>query len=329
MGVLILYEDGPTRAAMLGALEREGIEARAADNVFRAIASFTARPAGTVVLGAAALAERDLSAIDVLREMAPSVQVILVFAPGQRELAARGLEAGADAYLLEPFYMEELLALVRRADARRLAPAGSAPAVSRPPSPDGLEVIPTLAAELAHEIANPLQAVRLELDRKGRPRSTELSVQIDRLAGISGLLALVGRLGEEPSVPLDVGTILDDSTGGIVESGRRAIQRTHPVRGWNEVLGTAFAGLARRAAVFGTDVFCSCRNAYGPPGDYVEVVIASHAFDDASDVQHDEIERPLLVTCSRLIATRLGGAFTAKESIEEGARYEWQLPAIG
>jgi DNA-binding response OmpR family regulator len=324
MAVLILYEDGPTRAAILGALAREGIEARTADNVFRAVADFTARPSGTVVMSVGELGERDLAAISVLREIAPDVQVILGFTPTQRELAARGLEAGADAYLLEPFYMEEMVALVRRGVDRRAGPGPTDEASTS----ETKDVLAELAADVAHEVNNQLQIALLTLDGKSRLSRAKLRAPLNRIEGVTKLLSLVGRLADEPAGPIDVPSILDAAVDGLIESGLREIEATPPALGWPEALGTAFRGLAQRAAVFGREVACGCRETLIGGESFVEVVIASRPFDDADDVSGDEIERPVLVACCRLIAARLRGHLTVDESPDRGGRYEWLVPIV-
>ena len=63
----------------------------------------------------------DMSGIEVLKifkKMAPELPVIMLTGHGCEESAAEGLSLGADAYLVKPCTLEDLVANIRRAAAK-------------------------------------------------------------------------------------------------------------------------------------------------------------------------------------------------------------------
>jgi two-component system chemotaxis response regulator CheY len=48
----------------------------------------------------------------------PDVKVVIISTEGREEDTARGLEAGADAYIKKPFHSEEILDVIQRLEAK-------------------------------------------------------------------------------------------------------------------------------------------------------------------------------------------------------------------
>jgi len=135
------------------------------------------------------------------------IPIIFITSLGSDEEKVRGFEAGADDYIVKPFYPGELLARVKLHLAsrreRRLAVE-----VQR------LKLLRELAVALSHEINNPLTAVlgRLHLaekelsERDGAARGhlAELRTELEKIRQIVARLAAASRdaktgyvLGEE------------------------------------------------------------------------------------------------------------------------------------
>ncbi len=112
-------------------------------------------PVGAVLFRAGHLVDDDLSSISALRASLPAATIIILFGEGERERAARALQAGADASLGEPFYPVELRALLRR----RAAASAAGPEAPARDRRSEVEAIGRLAGGAAHEINNPLTII--------------------------------------------------------------------------------------------------------------------------------------------------------------------------
>src|SRR4051794_11225227 len=65
----------------------------------------------------------NMNGLELLAEMRaagarPDVKVIIISTEGREEDTARGLEAGADAYIKKPFHSEEILEVIQRLEAK-------------------------------------------------------------------------------------------------------------------------------------------------------------------------------------------------------------------
>lgn len=74
-----------------------------------------------VLIDGRVMTDNDLGVIGVLKNTFPHIRVLLAFPSGSRDLAARTIASGADAYIMEPYYPEELKRFIRNAreDAER------------------------------------------------------------------------------------------------------------------------------------------------------------------------------------------------------------------
>lgn len=188
----VLHDDPPTLGMVRSLLASEGYEVTSVDSPFRALASVGATPS-LVLLGLAAIDDRDLELVTILRRRWPAARLLVLFPAILRERAARCLELGADGYLPEPFYAAELAAMARGAavaasGASRRAAASDEPAPDAPPanrsSDDDLS---KLAAGVAHTIRNPLQILELQLgsyETDGKADVDGMREQLRRIATI-------------------------------------------------------------------------------------------------------------------------------------------------
>jgi len=186
--------------------------------LYRAVAEFARNRADIVLLDLDAFATQDLDAIRVMRELHPDVRILVAFSPSARERAVEAIVAGADAYLLQPFYPVEFRAMVSSAAAlisRQARAVGD--------QEDYLAAVRNLALGLAHEINNPLATISgwfqmFAEDPKAaeeeRRRFRSLAEECDRIAAVVRRLADFGQ--ERPGACVRVR--LDEVVGDAIRS---------------------------------------------------------------------------------------------------------------
>ncbi len=136
MNVLVVWQEGPGCDAVTAALERAGMRVRCVHSPSRAVADFDPAAVGCVVVGPG---EHEAPVVAALREISEEVFIVVCVPAARPDLAAEGIEGGADAAFPLSFYPETLVALVRRALDR--AAAGS-PSPSPGPSPSASSAAP-------------------------------------------------------------------------------------------------------------------------------------------------------------------------------------------
>lgn len=186
---VIVYPPGATTRAVREVLEAQDLDVLEAGNVFSAVSLFATEPSDLVVLGLSGLDDSDLQAITAIREREPRVFILVSFPPELRSLAVGALARGADAYVLEPFYLGELADLASRGVERAGSPGG-------PPAAPATELSRRLLAEaVADAVNNPLQILELTIDEDAPPiERGDLVHEVKRIAEVvAQLLVYAGR----------------------------------------------------------------------------------------------------------------------------------------
>jgi len=199
---------------------------------------------------------------------------------------------------------------------------------------------------VAHEIKNPLTAMRIAVDQLERSATTPdgsaagrtaiavdvLSAETDRLERLAKDFADLGRMPEGPASEVDVSELLDELartavptevTVAVRADGRRAIQ------GHYEPLRRAFANLLRNAAeAMGGRGAIDVDVTGGPDG--VAVTIADHGPGVAPEMR-DRVFEPYVTTKAegtglglalvRQTVEAHGGAVTLSETPGGGATF--------
>ncbi len=203
--LLIVHELAASRAWLADLLSREGYRVEAVESSFQCLARHLEEPADLVLLGLMGLEASELELVRTLKDDARPPRVLLAFSSPRRDLAVRALEAGADGYLLEPFYGSEMLHLVRGQLAPRAAAAPSA-------------ALPQLAREIAHAVGNPLQVMTLLLHKEKvtkRDLTGGLPPHLKRIETVVGFLRDFGTIGEPAPRP-------GDPTAAVLKAAKAA-----------------------------------------------------------------------------------------------------------
>jgi two-component system response regulator MprA len=220
--VLVVDDDEPIAGALRRALEYEGFRVTVARDGYAALDEARRGDPDLVVLD---LMLPGLDGVEVCRRLRAESRGALVLMLTARDAMAdrvRGLDAGADDYLVKPFAYEELLARVRALLRRRLpAAAGDAP----------LRLADLVLDPLAHEVrrgGRPIELTALEFDLLrhflAHPR---------QVLGRAQLLDAVWRLP-----PATASNVVDVYVGYLrtkLEAGGEA-RLLHTVRGVGYVL---------------------------------------------------------------------------------------------
>lgn len=182
--ILLVHESAGTRAMLADLLAREGLDIEAVDSTYACMDRFVDAPADVVVLGLADVDEAELDLIPALKNEEPPPRVLVTFPGPRREMAVRALSKGADGYVLEPFYRDEVVGLVRGQLVREAGP---------------YYALSHLAREVAHAVNNPLQVVALLLMKEKVTKQELLKAIPEQTARIE---AVVRHLREFGAIPL-------------------------------------------------------------------------------------------------------------------------------
>ncbi len=117
--ILVVDDDEPIAAALRRALEYEGFSVSVARDGYAALDEIGRSTPDVVVLDLMLPGLDGLAVCERLRSMCADTLVLMLTARDATADRVRGLDAGADDYLVKPFAYEELLARVRALLRRR------------------------------------------------------------------------------------------------------------------------------------------------------------------------------------------------------------------
>lgn len=122
--ILVVDDDPDILAALLDLLEHEGYQVTCASTCGDALAEATTSPYNAVLLDVGLPDGDGFSVLDILRELNPSLPVIILTAFTSPEYRVRSLSHGAFSCVNKPYDQEVLRGVVRRA-VRARASTGS------------------------------------------------------------------------------------------------------------------------------------------------------------------------------------------------------------
>lgn len=227
---------GPGRASAAEALRGAGYRVRGAREPYEGTARFVEHPTDLVVLSLARFRRRDTAFLAAVKKRAPGTRILLLVPEGRRTAALAALEAGADAYVLEPFYPAELTAVASALLARR----------GEESTEDTPRALGRLAGEVAHAINNPLQILALlgEASDVGAETRTALSQEVGRVQGVMRILSRFGVLRRPQTSREAVGPSLRSSLESASAAGDIRIVGTPPEDGPEISIDTSQAAVA-------------------------------------------------------------------------------------
>ncbi len=113
MHILLVEDDPMVAESIVDGMGQHGISVVHAKNAAVARAALIDHPYDVVILDIGLPGESGMTVLDFLRERYDNTAVIMLTARGQLTDRIRGLDAGADDYLIKPFVLGELLARTR------------------------------------------------------------------------------------------------------------------------------------------------------------------------------------------------------------------------
>lgn len=123
--ILIIEDERPMRIALIDLLESEGYRVLTAADGEQGLARAQAEQPDLILLDIMMPRLDGFALAGELRRLGCATAILMLTAKGQVEDRVRGLDAGADDYLVKPFSGDELLARMRALLRRRSGPRGS------------------------------------------------------------------------------------------------------------------------------------------------------------------------------------------------------------
>jgi DNA-binding NarL/FixJ family response regulator len=273
---LLVMPAGAARRAAATALSG-AFHVRTASEPYAATVSFAERPTDLVVLDLGTFRSRDRAFLRVVRRRSPAARVLLLLPEGARRRAVAALEAGADAYVLDPFHPGELVAV-----ARRLLRDQVEGGLGADPGP-----LIRLSSEVAHAVNNPLQVLSLAAEGHAGPRAPladpTMRETVGRIRDVVALLNAYGRLGPPHRQPVDYGKLLRTAVETAAKAGLVRVTGSAPADGpegladalqLREALGALLQYVAASATALPAEISVRCRRARrGDPADRLQVLV--------------------------------------------------------
>jgi DNA-binding response OmpR family regulator len=125
--ILIIEDDNAIRIGVCDALESNGYAVTGVETGERGLSEIHASAFDLVLLDVVLPGQDGMQVLPQIRELRPSLPVIMMTARGDVQDRVRGLDLGADDYVVKPFNVRELLARVE-AVLRRVPQRGDEPA---------------------------------------------------------------------------------------------------------------------------------------------------------------------------------------------------------
>ena len=347
--ILAIFREDENMRAAVKLLETNGYDVFYETSVFQAIATVTESKVDVIILDIDDLELKELEFLDVVKKLNPNLFILISFCNSNREKAIKYVERGADCYILKPFYLSELFAIVHNFS-DRINQNGN----FLQKSSETNRTIDNLALRIAHEINNPLTTISGQLQL--RLLQTEnsnpdyhvyetLEEETQRIAETVKSLVAFAQPREPVKSAVDLNDILKDVICSFKDTGLgngaqivESLDKNMPaIMADKEQIALACRNIidnSRRATngktcleivtKMGTsnniNVFF-CDPGRGIPSDVIDKVF------DPFFVENDEERGMGLGLCvSHDIIKRHGGSLTAKNQKEKGTVFQIALP---
>lgn len=346
--VLAIFRDDENMRVAVMPLEKKGYDVFSETSVFQAIVTVNERKVDIIILDIDDLDLKEMEFLDVARKINPDLFILITFCNTHREKAIKYLERGADCYILKPFYLSELFAIIHKYS-ERINQYGNVKGSS-----ETNKSIEHLALRIAHEINNPLTTIsgQLQLRLSGMDSSNPdyhiyetLEEETQRIAETVRSLVTFAQAREPDKEIVNLNDILTDVIYSFKNAEReREIQ---VVESLDQDLPMIMADKEQIALVC-RNIIDNARMAINGNGglkittkkgmnNHVNVVF----YDSGRGIPSDVIERifdPFFVVndeergmglglcISRDIIKRHGGTLTVKSQKGKGTSFQLVLP---
>ena len=347
--ILAIFKEDENMRAAVRLLENKGYNVFSETSVFHAIATVAENRMDVIILDIDDLELKEMEFFDVVKKINPNMFILASFSYTNREKAIKSLERGADCYILKPFYINELLAIIRRF-LDRISCNGNG--IKK--SSGDHKSIENLALRIAHEINNPLTTIsgqlQLRLSEMGNSNPNyhvylTLEEEAQRIADtVKGLVAFA-QLKDPYKVLVDLNDILKEVIYSFKdteqESGVRVIESLA------EDLPMVMADKEQITLVC-KNIICNSRRAingngglkistargtdnnvivtFYDSGKGISPDVIDKIFDPFFVVNDEERGMGLGLCVSSDIIRRHGGGLTVKSQEEKGTIFQFTLP---
>jgi DNA-binding NtrC family response regulator len=159
--ILVVDDEPDMRDALTAALRREGFCLSTAANGVDALEKVQGQPFDLIVTDVRMPRMGGLALLQELKRTSATIPVVMMTGYGRIEDAVEAMKAGAFDYLLKPFSLEDLKAVVTKALASRHAPSKPTLEPSRHDEPDYVEVDLSVERPIVTQDSRMLQVIEL------------------------------------------------------------------------------------------------------------------------------------------------------------------------
>ena len=349
--VLAIYKEDENMHAAVKLLESKGCDVFTETSVFQAIATATENRVDTILLDIDNLELKEIEFIDVVRKINPNLFILISFSNSNRESAFKFIEQGADCYILKPFYINELFAIIRNFSNRINISSGEKDSMKLHEIHESIE---HLALRIAHEINNPLTTItgqiQLQLSQLEDSSAdfnlfTILEEESQRICDTARDLATYAQL-KSPDKQL---VNLNDILKGVVSCCKDTLQEENiqvvetldlelPMimadREQINLVCTNIINNARRAISGNGDLIITTKrgsdnyivttfydNGRGIPPDLIKSI-----FDPFFVINEEERGMGLGLCVANEIIKNHGGSLTVESQLNKGSTFQFTLP---
>ncbi len=347
--ILAIYREDENTNAAVKLLEDKGCSVFYETSVFQAISTATEKSVDTIILDIDNLELREIELIDVVRKINPNLFILILFSNSNREKAYKYIERGADCYILKPYYVKELFAIVRRFSDK----TGSNGSILKETNKTRRS-IEHLALRTAHEINNPLTSIYGQLQlRLSQTESGSSDYHVfaafeeetRRIADTVRDLITYAQLKDPEKKTVDLNGILKDVISSLKNTG--LADNVQVVGSFDEDLPMIKADREQITLVCRNIIDNSRRAINGKGGleittkkgadNYVNATfydsgrgipsdLIKSIFDPFFVVNDEERGMGLGLCVSNDIIKRHGGALTVRSQLDKGTIFQFALP---
>ena len=347
--ILAIFREDENLRAAVTLLENKGFDVVSETSVFQAIATITDSKIDAIILDIDDLELKEMEFLDVAKKINPNLFILISFSNSNREKAVKAIERGADCYILKPFYINELFAIIRKS-LDRVSHNGSI----LNEEPKTHKSIEPLVLRIAHEINNPLTTISGQLQlRLSEMKSSDLNYHVfatleeetQRIAETVKDLVTYAQLGAPDREVVNLNDILKDIICEFKDAEQEKEIRI--VETFDENLPVIMAD-KKQITLACKNIIDNSRKAINGKGGLKIATekrednnITATFYDSGRGISQDVIEKifdPFFVVndeergmglglcVSNNIIERHGGVLTVKSQVGKGTIFQFALP---